>query len=83
MIGVLGQPTYNFPMMLAFQRDLTFRVGLANIRAHIPQLATLIEHNRLDPRPIISHTLELAEVPRGYQIFDARTEGAIKILIKP
>ncbi|HUY28105.1 MAG TPA: alcohol dehydrogenase catalytic domain-containing protein [Candidatus Binataceae bacterium] len=83
MIGVPGQPLYNYPIMLAFQRDLTFRVGLANIRAHIPQLATLIEHHRIDPRPIISHTLGLDETPHGYKIFDAHTEGAIKILIKP
>lgn len=83
MVGVMGEPMYNFPMTLAFQRNLTFRVGLANIRAHIPQLATLIEHNRIDPRPIISHTLKLDETPHGYQIFDGHTEGAIKVLIKP
>jgi alcohol dehydrogenase len=83
MVGVMGEAMYNFPMTLAFQRDLTFRVGLANIRAHIPQLATLIEHNRIDPRPIISHTLKLDETPHGYQIFDGHSEGAIKVLIKP
>ncbi len=83
MVGVLGKPSYDFPMGLAFQRDLTFRVGLANITAHIPRLATLIEHRRIDPRPIISHTIGLDETPRGYKIFDAHAEGAVKILIKP
>ncbi len=83
MIGVLALAAYNFPLMLAFQRDLTFRVGLANINAHIPRLASLIAHGRLDPRPIISHTLKLDDTARGYQIFDARAEGAIKILLKP
>jgi alcohol dehydrogenase len=83
MVGVLALPVYNFPLMLAFQRDLTFRVGLANINAHIPRLANLLAHGRVDPRPIISHTLSLDEAARGYKIFDARTEGAIKILLKP
>lgn len=83
MVGVMSKPTWEYPMMLGFNKDLTFRVGLANINAHIPELARLIEHKRIDPKPIISHTITLDEVPHGYKIFDARTEGAVKILIKP
>jgi alcohol dehydrogenase len=83
MVGVMGKPTWEYPMMLAFRRDLTFRVGLANINAHIPELARLIAAGRIDPRPIISHVLPLDQAAHGYQIFDARTEGAIKILLKP
>jgi alcohol dehydrogenase len=83
MVGVMGKPTWEYPMMLAFAKDLTFRVGLANINAHIPELARLIEHKRIDPRQIISHVMTLDEVPHGYEIFDTRTEGAIKVLIKP
>ena len=83
MVGVPGDPTYNFPISVAFMRDITFRIGLANIRSHIPHLARLIEKGRLDPRPIVSHVLPLSEAPRGYQIFDGHTEGAIKVLLKP
>lgn len=83
MIGVAGLPTFNFPMTLAFMKDLTFRTGLANMRNNIPHLARLIEKGRIDPRPMVSHTLPLSETPHGYRIFDARTEGALKVLIKP
>lgn len=83
MVGVLLLPAYNFPLALAFQRDLTFRVGLANINAHIPRLMSLIASGRIDPRPIVSHVLPLEQIPHGYQIFDERKEGAIKVLIKP
>jgi alcohol dehydrogenase len=83
MIGVLMIPSYNFPLALAFRRDLTFRVGLANINAHIPRLASLIASGRLDPRPIISHVLPLDQAAHGYEIFDAHKEGAIKVLLKP
>ena len=83
MIGVLNQPTWNYPMMLGFRRDLTFRVGLANIPAHIPALMNLIAKGKIDPRPMVSHILPLDDAARGYQIFDARTEGAIKVLLKP
>ncbi|MGH7863556.1 MAG: zinc-binding dehydrogenase [Candidatus Binataceae bacterium] len=83
VIGVFSQPTYPFPIALAFMRDLTFRIGLANIRSNIPQLASLIERGRIDPRPIISHQLALDEAARGYEIFDARKEGAVKVVLKP
>lgn len=83
MIGVLSAPTYEFPMMLSLMRGLTFRVGLGNMRNNIPHLARLVEKGRIDPRPLISHTFPLDKVPYGYQIFDAHTEGALKVLIKP
>ena len=41
-------------------KDLTFRVGLANMRNNIPHLARLIEKGRLDPTPLVSHVLPLA-----------------------
>lgn len=83
MVGVISDPAISFPMMQAFMKDLTFRTGLANIRSNIPHLAKLIERAKIDPCPIISHTLALDETPYGYKIFDARTEGALKVLIKP
>ena len=51
MIGAFGAPSFNFPIGYAFVRDLTFKIGLANINAHIPQLARLIEKGTLDPAP--------------------------------
>jgi alcohol dehydrogenase len=83
MIGVVGTPTFAYPMMLAFMKNLTFRAGIANMRNNIPHLARLIEKGRLDPTPLVSHILPLNETPHGYQIFDARSEGALKVLIKP
>jgi len=82
-VGVFSEPSFNFPIGLAFIRDLTFRVGLANLRSNIPQLARLVESGRLDPRPIISHRLALDNAPHGYRIFDARTDNALKVLLKP
>jgi threonine dehydrogenase-like Zn-dependent dehydrogenase len=83
MVGVISDPSISFPMMAAFMKDLTFRTGLANIRSNIPHLAKLMERGKIDPRPIVSHTLPLDQTPYGYKIFDSRTEGALKVLIKP
>jgi len=83
MVGVISDPSSSFPMMMAFMKGVQFQTGLANIRSNIPHLARLMEHGKIDPRPIISHTLPLDETPYGYKIFDARSEGALKVLIKP
>ena len=64
-------------------RDLTFKVGLANINAHIPQLSRLIEKGTLDPRPLISHIMPLADAAKGYEIFNARKDNVMKVLLKP
>lgn len=82
-IGVFAAPSFNFPIGLAFARDLTFRAGLANISAHIPELARLIEHGVLDPRPLVTHVLPLDQAAHGYDIFAGHKDHAIKVLLKP
>jgi alcohol dehydrogenase len=83
VIGAFGAPSFNFPIGYAFARDLTFKIGLANINAHIPQLSRLIEHGTLDPRPLISHIMPLADAAKGYEIFNARKDKVMKVLLKP
>ena len=83
VIGVFAGQTFNFPIGYAFMRDLTFRIGLANINAHIPELARLIEHGTLDPRPLISHVMPLDDAAKAYEIFDARKDNVVKVLLKP
>jgi alcohol dehydrogenase len=83
VIGVFAAQSFNFPIGYAFSRDLTFRIGLANINAHIPELARLIERGALDPRPLVTHVLPLDQAAKGYEIFNARTDNAIKVLLKP
>jgi threonine dehydrogenase-like Zn-dependent dehydrogenase len=40
-----------------------------------------VEDGRIDPLPIISHTLPLEEAPHGYEIFERRE--ATKVVLKP
>src|SRR5260370_41093501 len=82
-IGAFAAQSFNFPIGYAFMRDLTLKIGLANINAHIPELSRLIEKATLDPRPLISHTMPLSEAPKAYEIFDAKTDNAMKVLLNP
>jgi len=83
VIGAFGAPSFNFPIGYAFAKDLSFKIGLANINAHIPQLSRLIEKGTLDPRPLITHIMPLEEAAKGYEIFNAHKDNVIKVLLKP
>ncbi len=83
VIGAFGAPSFNFPIGYAFARDLTFKIGLANINAHIPELSRLIEKGALDPHPLITHIMPLSDAARGYEIFNAHKDNVIKVLLKP
>jgi alcohol dehydrogenase len=83
VIGAFGAPSFNFPIGYAFAKDLSFKIGLANINAHIPQLSRLIEKGTLDPRPLITHIMPLSEAAKGYEIFNAHKDNVIKVLLKP
>jgi alcohol dehydrogenase len=83
VIGVFAAQSFNFPIGHAFGKDLTFKIGLANINAHIPQLSRLIEKGTLNPRPLISHTMPLSDAAKGYEIFNAKKDNAMKVLLKP
>src|SRR5258708_12719281 len=69
VIGAFGAPSFDFPIGYAFARDLTFRIGLANINAHIPELARLIERGALDFPPLITHAIPLNAPPHGSHLF--------------
>ncbi len=49
----------------------------------IKELIDLIAAGRLDLTPLITHRLPLAEAVRAYEIFEKRTDGAIKVLLTP
>ncbi len=83
VIGVFTAQSFNFPIGYAFMRDLKFSIGLANINAHIPELSRLIEKGILNPRPLISHIMPLEDAAKGYEIFNARKDNVMKVLLKP
>lgn len=81
-VGLFWEP---FPLNVTdfFLRNLTLRGGVAPSRKYIPELLPLIEQGRLDPTHVISHRLSLDEVPKGYEIMNNRTDGAIKVVFTP
>jgi alcohol dehydrogenase len=81
VVGVFQQPvSVNAPRMLA--KNLTLTLGMGDL-GRIQELIDLIAAGRLDLTPLITHRLPLADVLEAYEIFEKRTDGAIKILLTP
>jgi threonine dehydrogenase-like Zn-dependent dehydrogenase len=47
------------------------------------RLVSLVQSGRFDPTPLITHRFSLDEIPQAYQLFGERTDGVLKVAIKP
>jgi threonine dehydrogenase-like Zn-dependent dehydrogenase len=81
VVGVNQNMQFTFPMALAFVKSLTFRIGMCSVQCHWPQLVPLIRGGRLHPERFISHRMPLSEGARAYELFDARADGALKMVL--
>ena len=82
-VGVYVEPSMAFPAREAFFKDLTLKMGICNARAFMTVLMPLVRRGKLRPARIVTHTLALKDAPRGYAIFDAKQDRAIKVMLKP
>jgi len=82
-VGVYVETSIGFPARVAFFKDLTLRMGICNARNYMLPLMPLVQRGKLQPARIITHTMPLAEAPRGYAIFDRKEDRAIKVMLKP
>ena len=80
VIGVNQDRSMDFPMAKAFAMGLTFRIGTCSVPQEWPELVPLIQSGRLKPERYISHNLPLSDGTHAYDIFDKRTEGAMKMV---
>ena len=42
-----------------------------------------IENGDIDPSFVVTHVLSLDDAPRGYEIFKNKTDGCIKVVLRP
>lgn len=80
IIGVFEKPQ-EVEMNKLWIKNIAIKMGLLNAN-HIPELVDLIKEGKLNMRPLITHTLPLSQVAEGYDIFEERRDGAIKVVLK-
>lgn len=80
-VGVTAAETFDYPLMTSLVRDLTFRIGIANVHREMDAVLELMAAGRVDPTRLVSHRLPLEDAPEGYRLFAERE--ATKVLLEP
>ena len=47
------------------------------------RLLTLVQSGRFDPTPLLTHRFSLNDIGKAYELFGSRTDGVLKVAIKP
>ena len=81
--GVYGGVIDKLPFGAAMQKGLTFKMGQTHVHKYVPRLVDHIERGDIDPSFVITHKLPLGQAPHGYDIFNKKQDGCIKIVLKP
>ena len=83
--GVYGGMIDPLPMLQMFDKQLTVRMGQANVRRWVDDLLPLVtdESDPLNVADLTTHRLPLSEGPAAYATFQEKADGAIKIVLKP
>jgi S-(hydroxymethyl)glutathione dehydrogenase/alcohol dehydrogenase len=83
IMGVYGSTYDNFPMHRIFDKSLTIKQGQAPVLNYIDHLIDLVKEEKVVLDDIITHTMPLSEVAKGYEIFDKKEDDCVKVVLKP
>ena len=81
--GVYGGLIDKFPIGAAFGKGLTLKMGQTHVHKYLKPLLERIEKNEIDPSFVITHRLSIDEGATGYQTFNDKKDGCIKVVLKP
>jgi threonine dehydrogenase-like Zn-dependent dehydrogenase len=83
--GVYGGQADPLPMLKMFDKGIRIAMGQAHVKRWIPDLLPLVQ-DESDPLGVMdleTHSLPLDEAAHGYDIFQRKADGAIKVVLKP
>jgi threonine dehydrogenase-like Zn-dependent dehydrogenase len=83
VIGGYGGLVDKFPIGSVMNRSLTIRSGQCHVQRYTRPLLDRIRNGEIDPSFIISHTMPLADAPRGFEMFRDKEDNCTKIVLKP
>ena len=72
------------PLMTMFDKQLTFKMGQANVKHWIDDIMPLLDDTDvLGVEHFATHRVPLAQAPDAYRNFQDKTDGAFKIVLDP
>ena len=84
LIGVYGGMADPLPMLTLFDKQVTLRMGQANVKKWVDDIMPLLtDDDPLGVDNFATHVLPLEQAPHAYEIFQKKQDGAVKITLKP
>ena len=82
--GVYGGAVSPMPLLQMFDKQITLRMGQANVRRWVDDLVPLLmDGDPLGVDDFATHHLPLDDAPHAYEIFQKKQDGAFKVLLRP
>jgi threonine dehydrogenase-like Zn-dependent dehydrogenase len=83
--GVYGGAASPMPLLQMFDKQITMRMGQANVRRWIDEIMPLLagEEDPLGVDDYATQRLPLEQAPHAYDVFQKKEDGAFKILLQP
>lgn len=82
--GVYGGNFPMFPLGDLFDRQVSVRMGQANVRRWVDDLLPLlIDGDPLGVDDLVTHRLPLEDAPRAYEMFQQKRDGCVKVVFQP
>lgn len=84
LIGVYGGMADPLPMLTLFDKQVQLRMGQANVKKWVGDILPLLgDDDPLGVDDFATHVLPLEQAPHGYEIFQKKQDGAVKVMLKP
>ncbi len=83
--GVYGGARDHLPMMTMFDKGIQLRMGQCHVKRWIDEIMPHLEDpaDPLGTEDMASHYLPLEDAPRGYELFQRRSDGCTKVVLQP
>jgi threonine dehydrogenase-like Zn-dependent dehydrogenase len=83
--GVYGGQVDPMPMMTMFDRGITLRMGQCHVKRWIEKIwpVLMADGDPLDVESLATHRPPLDQAAEAYAMFQAKSDGCIKVVLKP
>ncbi len=81
--GVYGGLIDKVPMGAVMNKALTIKTGQTHAQRYFKPLLDRIARGDIDPTFVVTHHMKLSDAPKGFDIFNRKQDGCIKIVMTP
>jgi threonine dehydrogenase-like Zn-dependent dehydrogenase len=83
IMGAYAGLADKFPLGVAFNKGLNFRMGQMHGQKYIPRLIQHWGSGDIDPGFVFTHYFPLADAAEAYEMFAHRKDGCVKVALQP